>query len=140
MVFPAAIFAREIKSSAIAFAETIMGLHVSVSSLEKLLKSYKDQRIAKTAVYKFKSEKMGDVGRNTKLTPSLRSQYTKIIEKYDCSFRALTAETCFDELMKLQVDICLRTVHNHLRDMIWRKRNLGILIIQIRQNMGYHAR
>ena len=40
MVFPAAIFAREIKSSAIAFAETIMGLHVSISSLEKLLKSY----------------------------------------------------------------------------------------------------
>ena len=40
MVFPAAIFAREIKSSTIAFAETIMGLHVSISSLEKLLKSY----------------------------------------------------------------------------------------------------
>ena len=51
--FPAAIFAREIKSSAIAFAETIMGLHVSASSLEKLLKNCKDQRIAKTAVYKF---------------------------------------------------------------------------------------
>ena len=70
MAFPAAIFAREIKSSAIAFAETIMGLHVSVSSLEKLLKSYKDQRIAKTAVYELKSEKMGNVGRNTKLAPS----------------------------------------------------------------------
>ena len=40
MAFPAAIFAREIKSSTIAFAETIMGLHVSISSLEKLLKSY----------------------------------------------------------------------------------------------------
>ena len=42
MVFPAAIFTREIKSSTIAFAETIMGLHVnvSISSLEKLLKSY----------------------------------------------------------------------------------------------------
>ena len=96
--------------------------------------------MAKTAVYEFKSKKLGNVGRNTKLTPSLRSQYTKIIEKYACSFRALTAETCFDELMKLQVDICLRTARNHLRDMIWRKRNLGILIIQIRQNMGYHVR
>ena len=31
MVFPAAIFTREIKSSTIAFAETIMGLHVSIS-------------------------------------------------------------------------------------------------------------
>ena len=40
MIFPAAIFTREIKSSTIAFAETIMGLHVSISSLEKLLKSY----------------------------------------------------------------------------------------------------
>ena len=40
MVFSAAIFAREIKSSTTAFAETIMGLHVSISSLEKLLKSY----------------------------------------------------------------------------------------------------
>ena len=40
MVFPAAIFTMEIKSSAIAFAETIMGLHASISSLEKLLKSY----------------------------------------------------------------------------------------------------
>ena len=92
--FPAAIFAREIKSSAIAFAETIMGLHVSASSLEKLLKNCKDQRIAKTAVYEFKFEKMGDVGRNTKLTPSSRSQYTKIIEKRASSFRASTAETC----------------------------------------------
>lgn len=33
-----------------------MGLHVSISSLEKLLKSYKDQRMAKTAVYEFKRE------------------------------------------------------------------------------------
>ena len=80
MVFPAATFAREIKSSAIAFAETIMGLHASISSLEQLLKSYEDQRMAKTAVYEFKSKKLGDVGRNTKLTPSLRSQYMKIID------------------------------------------------------------
>ena len=35
MVFPAAIFTREIKSSTIAFAEETMGLHVSISSLEK---------------------------------------------------------------------------------------------------------
>ena len=49
MVFPAAIFTREIKSSTRAFAEDKMGLLVSVYSLEKLLKSYKykDQRIAK---------------------------------------------------------------------------------------------
>ena len=100
-MFPAAIFTREIKSSKIAFAEDIMGLDVSISSLEKLLKSYKDQRIAKTAVYEFKPKKMGDVGRNTKLTPSLRSQYTKMIEKYACSFRALTAETCFDEFRRM---------------------------------------
>ena len=35
MVFPAAIFTREIKSSTIAFAKETMGLHVSISSLEK---------------------------------------------------------------------------------------------------------
>ena len=48
MALPAAKFAREIKSSAIAFAEETMGLtltlHVSASSLEKLLKSYKLRR------------------------------------------------------------------------------------------------
>ena len=54
MAFPEAIFAREIKSSTIAFAKDIMGLHVSVSSLEKLLKSYKDQRIAKTQDYRLR--------------------------------------------------------------------------------------
>ena len=45
MVFPAAIFTREIKSSTIAFAETIMGLQLPVGRkissklllLEKLL-------------------------------------------------------------------------------------------------------
>ena len=73
MVFPAAIFTREIKSSTIAFAKETMGLHVSISSLEKLLKSYKDQRMAKTAVYDFKPKKLGNVGRNTKLTPSIGS-------------------------------------------------------------------
>ena len=35
MVFPAAIFTTEIKSSTIAFAKETMGLHVSISSLEK---------------------------------------------------------------------------------------------------------
>ena len=54
MVFPAAIFTREIKSSARAFAEDKMGLLVSVYSLEKLLKSYKDQRIAKTQDYRLR--------------------------------------------------------------------------------------
>ena len=129
MVFPAAIFTREIKSSTIAFAKETMGIHVSVSLLERLLKSYKDQRREKTAVYEFKSKKLGNVGRNTKLTPSLRSQYTLIIEKYAYSFRTLTAETCFDELKKLQVDICLRTVYNHLHDMnaYWHRLYLKLI-------------
>ena len=44
IALPAAIFAREIKSSTIAFSETITGLHASISSLEKLLKSYFEAR------------------------------------------------------------------------------------------------
>ena len=36
MVFPAAIFTREIKSSTIAFAKETMGIHVSISLLERL--------------------------------------------------------------------------------------------------------
>ena len=60
MVFPEAIFTREIKSSTIAFAKEIMGINVSISLLERLLKSYKDQRKAKTAVYEFKSKKLGN--------------------------------------------------------------------------------
>ena len=137
------IFAREIKSSAIAFAETIMGLHASISSLKKLLKSYFEAQRSEDgedcSIW-IQIEEVGQRGSKCEAHAVINSQCTKMIEKCACSFRALTAETCFDELTKLQVDICLRTARNHLRDTIWRKRNLGILIIQIRQNMGYHVR
>ena len=79
MVFPAAIFTREIKSSTIAFAETIMGLHVSISSLEKLLKSYfevqrsedgKDRSIC------IQIEEVGQCGSKYEAHAVINSQYT----------------------------------------------------------------
>ena len=73
---------RDVKIKTIAFANDVMGLEASVSLLEKLLKNWKDQRKAKAAVYDFSRKKEGDVGRKTKLTPSLRAEYIKKIESF----------------------------------------------------------
>ena len=123
MVFPGAKVTRDVKIKTIAFAKDIMGLEVSVSLLEKLLKTWKDQRKAKVAVSDFKHKKEGDVGRKSKLAPSSRAEYVKIIEKYSFTFRILTAETLFEELTSLQINVCLRTVYNHLHFMnaLWLK-------------------
>ena len=76
------------------------------------------------AVYDFNPKKGGNDGRKAKLTPSLRRERVKIrIEKRAFTFRALTAETLFDELEKLQANVCLRTAYSHLQRMsaFWRK-------------------
>ena len=39
----------------------------------------------------------------------------EIIEKYAFTFRTLTAETLFDELEKLQANVCQRTAYSRLR-------------------------
>ena len=53
----------------------------------------------------------------------MRAEYVKIIEKYAFTFRSLTAETLFEELTKLQIKVCLRTVYNHLSylNAFWHK-------------------
>ena len=50
MAFPDAKLTRDVKIKTIAFANDVMGLEVSVSLLEKLLKNWKGQRKAKVAV------------------------------------------------------------------------------------------
>ena len=117
LVFPEAKLTREVKLKTIGYANDVMGLEVCMSLLEKLHKTWKDQRKDQVAVYDFKPRKGGIVGRKTKLTPSLRAKYVEIIEKYAFTFRTLTAETLFDELEKLQANVCQRTVYNHLEHM-----------------------
>ena len=50
------------------------------------------RREDKVAVYDFKPKKGGSVGRKMKLTPSLRGEHVKTIEKCAFTFRAFTAE------------------------------------------------
>ena len=67
------------------------------------------------AVYDFKSKKGGGVGRKTRLNPSLRGEHVKIIEEYAFTFRTLTAETLFNELEKLQANVCKKGAYNAKR-------------------------
>ena len=109
LAFPDAKLTREIKPKTIEYAKDIMGSEVQMSSLEKLFKTWRDQREDEVAVYDFKSKKGGGVGRKTRLNPSLRGEHVKIIEEYAITFRTLTAETLFNELERLQANVCLRT-------------------------------
>ena len=78
------------------------------------------------AVYDFKPKKRGSVGRKAKLTPSLRGERVKTIEKCALTLRALTAETPFSELEKLQTSVRLRVARSRLRRMsaFWRRLRL----------------
>ena len=110
MDFPDAKLTREVKLKTTEYAKDIMELEVCMSLLERLLKTWKDQREDKMTVYDFKPKKGGNVARKTKLTLSLR-------EKYAFTSRTLTTETLFDELKKLQANVRLRTVYDHLQHM-----------------------
>ena len=72
LVFPEAKLTREVKLKTIGYANDVMGLEVCMSLLEKLHKTWKDQRKDEVAVYDFEPRKGSVVGRKTKLTACRR--------------------------------------------------------------------
>ena len=83
---------NDAKEKVIDHSKISVGLDWSKSVVERIHKSWNDQREAKVAISDFKPKGEGNVGRNSKFASSFEAKFVIFIEKHAYSFRTLTKQ------------------------------------------------
>ena len=89
-----------------------------------------DERFRETSEFtdmSYEANRVGAVGRKTKLTPELTEAYREIVQRYAYSFTYLSVRQMRIELEKKGYVLSNSTIHSHLKSLKRRCKTINVV-------------